>query len=126
MAYETGDLFFIFLCQEVFIAGSIVAPNLSKLAKPLVRDLSEERSWKRYNIPYLKRKLKRLENQKLVRFGVDGTEQIVEITNAGRKRILKFALSDMDVVKPASWNGRWWLVTYDIPRTQNIKRNQRI
>lgn len=107
-----------------FIAGSIVAPNLSKLAKPLIRDLSEDKSWKRFNVPYLKRKLKRLENQKLVRFGADGTKQVVEITTEGRKRIIKFALNDIKVVRPSSWNGRWWLVTYDIPKTHNPTRYQ--
>lgn len=107
-----------------FVAGSVVMPNLAKLAKPLLKDLDSDDSWKRFNIPFLKRKLNRLEKQKLVSYRTEGTKQVVEITAAGRKRVLKFALDELWIVKPATWNGRWWLVTYDIPKGFDNERNQ--
>lgn len=106
-----------------FITGGIIAPNILKLAKPLVRDLTYDESWKRYNIPFLKRKLRRLEKQKLVSTRVEKGQQVVEITTAGHKQILKYTLNEMTIPQPHTWDGRWRLVTYDVPNQFNNLRN---
>ena len=70
---------------------------------------------KRFNIPYLKRILKRLEKQKLVEVKEKKEKQIVKITDAGRIRILKYAIDEIKIKEPIKWDGRWWLVSYDLP-----------
>lgn len=112
----------------VFIAGSLVMPNLPLALKPFLdhQRKSEMRVWKRFNIPYLERTLNRLQKQKLVEFDVANGMQIVKITEAGRRRILRFAIDELAVEKPKIWDGRWYLVSYDIPgklkRLRNIFR----
>lgn len=98
-----------------FLASSIAIPNLPLALKPFLTNPREYESWKRFNIPYLKRTLKRLEKQKLVVVKEKGNMQIVEITEAGRRRILKYALEELVIKKPKFWDGKWRLISYDIP-----------
>lgn len=112
----------------VFIAGSLVMPNLPLALKPFLdhQRKSEMNVWKRFNIPYLRRTLNRLEKQKLVEFDEKDGMQVVKITQAGKKRVLRFAIDELAVEKPEIWDGRWYLVSYDIPgklrRLRNIFR----
>ena len=112
----------------IFIAGSLVMPNLPLALKPFLdhQRKSEMNVWKRFNIPFLRRTLNRLEKQKLVEFDEDNGMQIVRITEVGKKRVLRFAIDELAVEKPKIWDGRWYLVSYDIPgklrRLRNIFR----
>ena len=106
-----------------FIAASFTAPNLSRVLKPFYSDSAEYEIWKRFNIPYLKRTLKRLEKQKLVEIKEKDQKQVVVITNRGRKKILKYALEEIKIKKPKEWDRKWRLVCYDIPRKLSKLRN---
>lgn len=99
-----------------FLATAVVAPGLGRALNPIVRDLTAEEPWRKYNIPYLKRSLARLEQQKLVVVRTVGTAKEVEITSEGKKRILRMALDELTIKKPANWDGYWRLVSYDIPK----------
>jgi len=99
----------------LFIASSIAAPNLPKALSPYFNDKPDFEIWKRFNIPYLKRTLERLENQKLVEIGVEQGKQVVTITDGGRRRILKYALDEMEITTPKLWDKTWRLVSYDLP-----------
>jgi len=106
-----------------FIAASFTAPNLPRVLKPFYSDSAEYEIWKRFNIPYLKRTLKRLEKQKLVEIKEKDQKQVVVITNRGRKKILKYALEEIKIKKPKEWDRKWRLVCYDIPRKLSKLRN---
>lgn len=106
-----------------FLAASIAIPNLPKILKPFLINEDEYEVWKRFNIPYLRRTLQRLEKQKLVEIREDGKFQTVEITDAGRRRILKYAIDELAIEKPKIWDGKWRLVSYDIPGKLKNLRN---
>jgi len=106
----------------VFLAASLVAPGLSRLAGSLIYNSQEKEAWKRFNLPYLKRTLNRLERQKLVTTRIENGQQIVEITEVGKRRILRLALNETTIKKPASWDGYWRLVSYDIPKQLTPQR----
>lgn len=106
-----------------FLAASIAIPNLPRILKPFLQE-NEYEAWKKFNIPYLKRTLKRLERQKLVTIKEDEKYQIVEITDAGQRRILKYALDELVIEKPKFWDNKWRMVSYDIP--SNIKRLRQV
>lgn len=109
----------------IFVAGSIVAPNLPLALKPFLdhKRRKEYEVWKRFNIPYLKRTLKRLEQQKLVEIGEENGMQVAKITKAGQRKVLKFTIDELAVEKPKIWDGRWYFVSYDIPKNQERQRN---
>lgn len=106
-----------------FLAGSMAIPNLPRILKPFLQE-DEHDAWKRFNIPYLKRTLRRLERQKLVTIKNDEKYQIVEITDAGRRRILKYALDELVIEKPKFWDNKWRMVSYDIPTS--LKRLRQV
>lgn len=105
-----------------FLAASIAMPNLPRALKPFLKNENEFEVWKRFNIPYLKRTLIRLEKQKLVNTKTEGNTQIVELTSSGRKKVLRFALDEIEIKKPKFWNGKWWMVSYDIPNHSKLLR----
>lgn len=109
----------------IFVAGSFVMPNLPLALKPLLDKQRKEEYvvWKRFNIPYLKRSLRRLEKQKLVEIGEENGIQVVKITKQGKKKLIKMALDELAVEKPKIWDGRWRLVSFDLPeRLANTRK----
>lgn len=102
-----------------FITASLLMPGLPMVLKPFLDDQrkNEREVWKRFNIPYLKRTLQRLEEQKLVETDEESGMQIIKITSQGRKKVLKMALDDLEVKKPRIWDGKWRLVSFDLPET---------
>ena len=105
-----------------FLAASIAVPNLPRALRPFVKE-DEREAYKRFNVPYAKRALERLARQKLVEIGEEDGVQVVKITEAGRERILRLALDQLEIKKPKHWNGKWYLVSYDIPETLKTPRN---
>lgn len=89
--------------------------NIIKAGKPYLQDPEAYEAWKRFNIPYLKRTIKRLEEQKVVEISEEKGKQVIKITEKGKTKILKNAVEDLKVEKPAYWDGKWWLVSYDLP-----------
>ena len=108
----------------VFLASAIIIPNLPKALKPFLdhERKKEYQVWKRFNVPYLKRTLERLEKQKLVEITEEEGIQVVKITGTGQNRILKYSIDELAVEKPRIWNGRWTLGSYDIPNELKKQR----
>lgn len=98
-----------------FLAASIAIPNLPLALKPFLENKNEYEIWKRFNIPYLQRTLRRLEKQKLVEIDEEKGMQVIKITNDGRKRVLRMALDELAIKKPRDWDRRWRLVSFDLP-----------
>lgn len=109
----------------LFIAASLVAPGLPRVLKPFLDDnYKEEReAWKRFNLPYLKRTLERLEKQRLVEIKNVAGKEMVTVTTKGERQILRLALDNVEIKRPGSWNGRWFMVTYDVPKNESVLRN---
>lgn len=105
------------------VAGSLVMPGIPRLINLIISNPKDDISWKRLNIPYLKRKLRRLEAQKLIEFSFSGKTQTITITNKGKRKILRYALDEMTVEKPDHWNGKWYLISYDIPLEADTARH---
>lgn len=108
----------------VFLAASIAMPNLPLVVKPFLKDENKYDAWKRFNISYLKRTLYRLEKQKLLEFSEKDGLQIVKITEPGKRKILKYAIDELTIEKPKYWDGKWRLISYDIPG--NLKSLRKI
>lgn len=87
-----------------FLAASVAMPKLPSAMKSFLRDEEEYEAWKRFNIPYLKRAIERLEKQKLVEFGEEQGMQVIKITQKGRQKVLRFAIESLGVEKPEAWD----------------------
>lgn len=104
------------------LASSMVIPTLPAALLPFF-DKKEKEAWKRFNIPRLKRTLKRLEKEKLVEIKSEKNMQIVKLTEAGRVKILKYAIDELAIEKPKIWDRTWWMMSYDIPRNLGRQRD---
>ncbi|OGK23251.1 hypothetical protein A2954_07715 [Candidatus Roizmanbacteria bacterium RIFCSPLOWO2_01_FULL_37_12] len=97
--------------------------NIIRRGKPYLQDPEVFGSWKRFNIPYLKRTLKRLEKSKVIEIKVEKGKQVIKITDKGRTKILRNTINDIKIEKPGFWNGKWWLVSYDLPEDMHNLRD---
>ncbi|MFQ5452268.1 MAG: hypothetical protein ACE5DQ_01770 [Candidatus Paceibacterota bacterium] len=82
-----------------------------------------EQTKSRYTVGYIKRYIRRLENQKLIKIDEKGGMQTITITKNGKKKILKMAIDQVKVKKPKKWDGSWWLVSYDLPGSYSKYRH---
>lgn len=100
------------------------APGVGRLFLPR-RKIREDylKDFKETNFSYLERTLKRLEKEKLVRINEAGGKTIVSITTQGKRRILKYSLEDLRIKKPSHWDGRWTLISYDVPEKRAFIRD---
>lgn len=106
----------------VFLASSVVVPNLPKMLAPFFKS-DEYEAWKRFNIPYLKRTLYRLNKRRLIDISKENGQEVVKLTDKGKAEMLKFSMEELALEKPSVWNGKWWLVCYDIPKNCELKRD---
>jgi len=101
----------------LFLAAAVVAPGLTRVFKPHFFAWEKD-PWRRFNIKHLKQTIKRLEKRQLLSISQNKSGTVVELTKNGERQVIKMALEKLAVTKPRLWDGRWWLVTYDIPEGQ--------
>ena len=109
----------------VLTLSILVAPTAIMLAKPfLAQKRARDRdAWKQFNPRYLRATIKRLRKEKLVFVEERDDQQIVTLTNHGKRRILKYSLDTLSIEKPGSWDGQWRLVIYDVPKNKKHLRD---
>lgn len=123
--YAPAKKVLVLVGAGAFLAASFIMPNLPLVLKPFLDEKrkNEREVWKRFNIPYLKRTLSRLEKQKLVETDEKNGMQIIKITKEGKQKILKMALDDLAIKKPKVWDRKWRLVSFDLPeKLANIRK----
>lgn len=69
------------------------------------------------------RAIRNLQKRKLVRIYEKNGRDIVEITEAGKRKILEYSLEDMKLKIPKKWDGWWRIVMFDIPQTKKRARD---
>lgn len=107
------------------VALGFLSPGGALVAKSIFDEKKkrEFESWKRYNPYFLKRTIARLEQQKYVEIKESKGVKVLVLTQAGRRRILKYALDQLNVAKPKRWDGRWRMVLYDVKEPQKELRD---
>lgn len=113
----------ILLGYGAVLSAAILAPHSLAAFAPLFKKERDWERWKRYNLSYLRRTLKQLEKQKQVQINIVNGEPMIQLTQQGKRKILKFSLDSLFVDKPKRWDNRWRLVLYDIPQDQNHTRD---
>lgn len=73
-------------------------------------------AWKEINKKRLRRIVREFYNDRLVDFKEDKNGFVkVVITKEGEKKVLRFKIDEMEIKKPAKWDGEWRIVIFDIP-----------
>lgn len=97
------------------LSAIVLAPKSAVAIKPLLDKSRDWDTWKRFNISYLQRTLKRLEAQKYVKIGEENGEKVIHLTKYGKRKILRYSLNALSIDKPKQWDGKWRLIVYDVP-----------
>lgn len=96
-----------------FLTMAIIAPNTTRLGKAFLQN-NEDYDWKKYNPFYVRRAVKRLQKEKLVEITEENGQQVIKLTQKGKRRILKYSLDEVEIKIPKSWDGKWRIVIYDV------------
>jgi len=99
----------------VMIPAAILAPNSVRAFGPMLTQSRDWEEWKHFNTTYLQRTLQRLEQRKIVEIVEQNGQQIIALTKNGKRKILRYSIESLSIEKPKRWDGKWRLVTYDVP-----------
>lgn len=67
--------------------------------------------------------LYRMKKQKLIKMYYIDNEEVIEITEKGKKRLLQYDYDDMEINIPKKWDNMWRIVIFDIPEKRKKARN---
>ncbi len=64
-----------------------------------------------------------LAKQGFVSIGTIEHEKLYKVTDKGLRHLDLYTLSIKGIAKPKEWDGKWYLVTFEIPDSQKVTRN---
>lgn len=96
------------LIKGGIIISSFALPNMALILKMF--DANDYRD--RYRII---RVMKNLKNKKLIGIYEKEGEERIEITEKGKKRIVRYKIDELKLTRPKKWDGEWRIIMFDIP-----------
>lgn len=108
------------IARDEMIPATFLMPILPKALKPLVRIFSRRHGAKR-DENFLK-SLSYLKRNRLVSIAQKDGQQVLTLSEDGRKRLLGFNLNYMGIKTPRKWDGYWRIVIFDIPERRKQGR----
>lgn len=94
------------------LAASILLPGLPKALTPFLR--KQHKHWGHFNKRRLKAQLKRLQKIGVIEEVDEQNQLTFRLTDKGRTKLFKYHLEELSLEK--SWDKKWRLVAYDIPK----------
>lgn len=82
-----------------------------------------KQSKKFFNKKDLENNLSTYRKNYYIKFKKEGDVYKIELTSKGKRAFLKSLANDLRIKERDRWDGKWWLVTFDIPRKHNASRN---
>lgn len=78
---------------------------------------------KRYKSQSVYRTLKRMEKQNTIEIIKETDDKTtISITKDGKKKMIEYNIDDMKIEKPKKWDGKWRIISFDIPEKQKTAR----
>lgn len=123
--YATVRKILTLLGVGTILSLSLISPTALIFAKPFLDEKrrQDRETWKQFNSRYLRSAIARLRKEKLITIEEREGEEIVTLARYGKQRILKYSLNTLTIEKPRSWDGRWRLIVYDVPKQKKHLRD---
>ncbi|MFA5838476.1 MAG: hypothetical protein WC849_00860 [Candidatus Paceibacterota bacterium] len=99
-----------------FVIGSLALPQLPIVYKMF--DAESKREKER-----IRRAIDKLQNKKYVRKYKKDGDDIIEITENGRKEVLKYKIDEIKIKEQKRWDGIWRIIMFDIPEKKKTARD---
>ena len=106
---------------SLFIGAALVAPGGVAATLKIVESIYEGKKLRRYNERQIQRALQYLRSRKLIDIEKQYNKEVFALTKLGHSRVQKL-LKSFGIKKPASWDGKWRIVIFDIPETKKDTR----
>lgn len=116
---ELAKEILIAISVGIIIPAAFVLPNLPLILKPLLRVLSKKHKTRTNS---LCKSISRLKKNRLVEIKEKDNQQILVLTEKGKRRILQYDLENITIKKPKKWDSLWHVVIFDIPENQKQGR----
>ena len=121
--YRRGQLakeILLIIAAGVAIPTALVMPNMPIALKPLLSMLTKKCGLRKSesfikSAAYLKRR-------GFVSFSEKNGQQILTLSENGKKKLLEFNLDHMAIKKPKRWDGYWRIVIFDVPEKRKQGR----
>jgi CRISPR-associated endonuclease Cas2 len=121
--HQRGELakeILLMIAAGVAIPAAFLMPNIPIALRPLVKLLSDKCHARKtenftHSIAYLKRK-------RLVSIVEKDGQQILTLSEGGKKSVLQFNLDQLEIARPRKWDWNWRIVIFDIPEKRKAGR----
>ncbi len=105
----------------IIIPLSLALPNLPLVLAPLLKSLPKEK--KKPAIQSVVKSITYLKRERLVSAIEKGGEQILTLSDEGKKRVLCFSIEKVEIKRPGKWDGYWRVIIFDIPEREREGRD---
>lgn len=92
------------------VVASLALPNLPVA----IRSIEKIRGNKG-----LQKFMENLKNKNIIYLG----DEKIRLTKKGKKLLQNIQISEIQIKKTKEWDGIWWLVSYDVPKSHNKSRD---
>lgn len=108
----------LLLCAGVTIGLSRSARQTGHILRSIPRE------WRKIDCDHLFRLIKEFRRDRLVSYREESGGVItVVLTEAGKRRALRYNIDQIKIIKPKRWDGLWRVVIFDIPEKKRRARD---
>ncbi|MEK7070972.1 MAG: CRISPR-associated endonuclease Cas2 [Patescibacteria group bacterium] len=109
----------------LIVGGSIVAPNLPIAVYAVIKGI-EDLKKRPVSRKKVIRSLEILEKKEVIAFIEKDKEIFVKVRDVWNAKILRYSIQQLIdfKLKQKKWDGRWFMVFFDVPEKQRNKRDQ--
>src|SRR3989344_7765723 len=101
----------------IIVGSLLIAPGLAEIYRYF-------KAHKRAERDRIRQAIKILRGKKYIRSDNVRNNQLLVITSAGKRELLKYDYDDLNIRKPKKWDKKWRVVIFDIPEKKKKIRDQ--
>lgn len=115
--YNRGEIARVIL-KSLLVGGAVILVLSSPYAAQIITNYFKGDRKK------FIRSVNNLKRSKYVNSYYKNGQEVIEITEKGRKKSLRYDFEQMKIEKSKHWDGVWRVITYDIPERRKRGRDQ--
>lgn len=119
----TKDILLAISKLSVLALATLLAPNgAGAIYRAIYKDHKDE-NYKKAKIK-IRATIHKLRQQELLNIQEDDNGNVIlTLTDAGKKRVLRYNLDQLKIQRPKIWDGYWRIIVFDIPESSRGARD---
>lgn len=121
--YRKGELameILLMIAAGIAIPAALIMPGFPLALKPFLGQVMERSGMRKSRSLLVS--LSRLKKRGLVSIGERNGQQVLTLTERGKKRVLEYEIDRIVIKRPRKWDGLWRMVLFDIPEKRKRGR----